>query len=336
MKHEKDWMPTYVGPFKDLIPEYIRFRRAQGYVFGEPILYRLREMDILFQSMGVAKIEMTREMYDAFTKLKSGERESNITKRLSAYRGFAKYLRSRGYDNIYTGDDDTRIFKNDFIPYIFSVSEIQALFTTLKTWCAENPSRRNDTFLLIMTIYYCCGLRKDEAQSLKIQDIDFEKGILTVLHGKNDVTRLIPVSETLRGELCKYRDKYLSHAMPEDFFLSYIPGRKISDSCLYHDFHQMLSNSSIQPREDGRLQRLHDMRHTFCVHTLEEMQRKGFDLYTSLPLLSTYLGHKHITETEYYLRMMEEHFGNILEKSNAYAGGLFPDVYDAGKDGKAT
>lgn len=54
------------------------------------------------------------------------------------------------------------------------------------------------------------------------------------------------------------------------------------------------------------------------------MQLKGFDLYVSLPLLSVYLGHKHITETEYYLRMQDEHFDGILEKSAAYAPNLFP------------
>lgn len=54
------------------------------------------------------------------------------------------------------------------------------------------------------------------------------------------------------------------------------------------------------------------------------MQLKGFDLYVSLPLLSVYLGHKHITETEYYLRMLDEHFDGILEKSSAYAPDLFP------------
>lgn len=54
------------------------------------------------------------------------------------------------------------------------------------------------------------------------------------------------------------------------------------------------------------------------------MQAKGFDLYTFLPLLSVYLGHKHITETEYYLRMLDEHFDSILDKSSSYTPELFP------------
>lgn len=336
MKHEKDWMPTYIGPFKELIPDYINFRRAQGYKFGEPALYKLREMDICFQSMGITEIKMTREMYEEFVKIKPGEKESNLPKRIAAYRGFARYLRTRGYENVYTGDDDTRVFRRDFIPYVFSAEEIRIMFSCAKNKCVTKPGRRSDTFLLAMSIYYCCGLRKEEALSLKVHDVNFENGILTVLHGKNDVSRIIPVSESLRKELCKYRDKYLANSTEEEYLLSYVAGKKLSDNSLYQDFHHVLSDSGIQPRSDGRRQRLHDLRHTFCVHTLGEMQHKGFDLYTSLPLLSTYLGHKHITETEYYLRMMEEHFGGLLDMSAAYTGGLFPTLHEEDMEGGPT
>ena len=50
--------------------------------------------------------------------------------------------------------------------------------------------------------------------------------------------------------------------------------------------------AGIQPRSDAGRQRLHELRYTFCVRALEQMQEKGFDLYTSLPMLSRYLGHK--------------------------------------------
>lgn len=92
-------------------------------------------------------------------------------------------------------------------------------------------------------------------------------------------------------------------------------------------------DAKIPPRKDGGRQRLHDIRHTFCIRALEQMQEKGFDLYTSLPLLSRYLGHKHITETEYYLRLLEEHFGRILEQSNSCHPGIFPKEKGGGMDG---
>ena len=97
---------------------------------------------------------------------------------------------------------------------------------------------------------------------------------------------------------------------------------------LYQKFHSLLEEAGIPHRADGGRQRIHDMRHTFCVRALEQMQEKGFDLYTSLPLLSVYLGHKHITETEYYLRMLDEHFGSILDKSSIYSPDMFPECDD--------
>ena len=46
------------------------------------------------------------------------------------------------------------------------------------------------------------------------------------------------------------------------------------------------------------------------------MQTKGFDLYTSLPILSVYLGHKSIAETEYYLRLVKDDFKEIVNNKS--------------------
>ena len=53
------------------------------------------------------------------------------------------------------------------------------------------------------------------------------------------------------------------------------------------------------------------------------MKEKGFDLYTSLPILSTYLGHKSVVETEYYLRLVKSENENIINKSKEYTKNLY-------------
>lgn len=53
------------------------------------------------------------------------------------------------------------------------------------------------------------------------------------------------------------------------------------------------------------------------------MEEKGFDLYASLPLLSTYLGHKGIVETEYYLKLVQEDANESIEKANSYLSNLY-------------
>lgn len=324
-------MPKFNGPFGELIVDYLDYKRAQGYKMGDPIVYRLREMDLFFQSIGITDIKITREMYDKWTAHRPPEKETNIQKRQAAIRGFAGYLVSRGYTEVYTGHDDTRMFKRDFIPYVFSKGEITEMFRILRGYCQTSPGYENDTLLIAMQMYYCCGFRKAEVQNLRLQDIDVQTGKITVLHGKNDVSRIVVASVSLLTQIQDYHKKYLSTEMPGDYFLLGAKSRQHYENFLYRRFHQLLMDAKIQPRTDGGRQRLHDIRHTFCVRALEQMQEKGFDLYTSLPLLSRYLGHKHITETEYYLRMVEDHFDGILKKASDY----HHDVYPSCKGGDA-
>ncbi|WP_296559037.1 tyrosine-type recombinase/integrase [uncultured Acetobacterium sp.] len=152
------------------------------------------------------------------------------------------------------------------------------------------------------------------------------------INGKNDVSRIVVVSDSLLSLLQDYYQKHLKNARPEDFFVHGSNGDEYCQTVLYQKFHQLLDQASIPRRSDGGRQRLHDLRHTFCVRALEMMQTKGFDLYTSLPLLSIYLGHKHLTETEYYLRMLEDHFGTVLEKTASYSPGLFPKDIGGGEN----
>jgi integrase len=53
----------------------------------------------------------------------------------------------------------------------------------------------------------------------------------------------------------------------------------------------------------GRGPRLHDLRATFAVTRLLEWYCDGENVMSRLPLLSTYLGHARVSDTEVYLRV---------------------------------
>jgi len=55
--------------------------------------------------------------------------------------------------------------------------------------------------------------------------------------------------------------------------------------------------------------RLHDFRHRFAVETLLRWYRNGEDPKRRLPILSTYLGHAHVTDTYWYLTGTPELLG---------------------------
>jgi integrase/recombinase XerD len=63
--------------------------------------------------------------------------------------------------------------------------------------------------------------------------------------------------------------------------------------------------------------RLHDFRHRFAVQTLLRWYHNGEDPKRRLPILSTYLGHAHVTDTYWYLTGTPELLqaaGDRLEK----------------------
>jgi integrase len=52
--------------------------------------------------------------------------------------------------------------------------------------------------------------------------------------------------------------------------------------------------------------RIHDLRHSFAVHTLAGWYRAGEDVSALLPRLSTYLGHREPVSTYWYLSAAPE------------------------------
>ena len=68
--------------------------------------------------------------------------------------------------------------------------------------------------------------------------------------------------------------------------------------------------------------RVHDLRHTACVHALVKMVRAGKDPYCCLPILSVFMGHHDTESTEYYLRLTQEAYPDIIKMDKAYTSSI--------------
>ena len=58
------------------------------------------------------------------------------------------------------------------------------------------------------------------------------------------------------------------------------------------------------PADEGRPIRTHDIRRSFAIATPGRMVGQGRDVYVTLPLLSAFMGHANICDTERYLRFL--------------------------------
>lgn len=96
---------------------------------------------------------------------------------------------------------------------------------------------------------------------------------------------------------------------------------------VYARFRYILEQAGIKHGGRGNDgPRLHDLRHTFSVHSLEQMVQQGFDIYSALPILSTYLGHRTIESTEKYLRLTSAAHNDIITALEPLYENLFPEV----------
>ena len=60
------------------------------------------------------------------------------------------------------------------------------------------------------------------------------------------------------------------------------------------------------------------------MHRLARWYRAGADLNALLPVLATYLGHRSVTETQFYLRLTAEPFPDLSARSEAAFGHIIP------------
>jgi integrase len=88
----------------------------------------------------------------------------------------------------------------------------------------------------------------------------------------------------------------------------------------------VLAEVGISHLGGGKGPRVHDLRHTFAVHSLIKMSREGIDLYYSLPVLSEYMGHKSLESTDTYVRLTSEMFPEVMEDVNAVTAYVFPEM----------
>ena len=93
---------------------------------------------------------------------------------------------------------------------------------------------------------------------------------------------------------------------------------------VYHLFRKLLLQCGIPHAGRSKGPRVHDVRHTFAVHSLLRWYRDGADLDAKLPLLATYLGHQSLAGTQRYLHLTAELFPEITVRSNAAFADVIP------------
>lgn len=211
-----------------------------------------------------------------------------------------------------------------FTPYIFSYEEIAKILAVVDAFEFNKCSpKRHLVYPLLFRVLCFCGLRISEALNLTVGDVSFEEGFFLLRETKTSLDRIIPLDKNLQERFTAYRDK-MGFRLNSEYFFPSPDGSRYSVATMDTTFRNILFKAGIPYRGRGKGPRLHDLRHTFCVHSLQKLTAHEEDPYAVLPVLMTYMGHRFVQATSQYIHLSAESFPAILKRSEALFGNLIP------------
>jgi integrase len=200
-------------------------------------------------------------------------------------------------------------------PYFYSDHEIRTLLNAAKSRPSIDPLRPW-TYPCLFGLLAVTGLRLGEALSLRSGDMDWSEGILTIRGAKFGKSRLVPLHTStckVLADYAKRRDERFG-VRAEGYFLVNLNGNRLDKGEVHRTFYTLSRQIGLRAVDASRGPRLHDFRHRFAVETLLRWYRKGEDTKRRLPILSTYLGHAHVTDTYWYLTGTPELLGAAAKR----------------------
>lgn len=246
--------------------------------------------------------------------------------RINTSKNFLKYLKLKEYD-VYV-IRDVRFIDSDFRPHVYTDDEVNRYFYQVDQFCSSHNRKDAVQYPVLFRTLYCCGTRINETLSIKKKDIDLEKGTIILNETKNGRQRMVVMGENLRRLYCQFAIRTFYLLTDNDYIFTNSQGKKIEQSTIYAHHRIILGRAGIPYIGGYEGPRVHDWRHHFSIYSFKQFSDSGVDMYTALPVLSAYLGHKSISATENYLRLTMELFPQIKDKIQEKADIIFGEIDD--------
>jgi len=238
-------------------------------------------------------------------------------------RVFFEYWRRRGKLKTAPMPLAAPKFTQTFVPYIYSRRELRLLLNAVPR-CQQNPEclMSATTFRTLLLFLYGTGMRVGEALRLHLAGVDLDTGVVTIRGTKFYKSRLVPLGHDVHQLLRMYLatpGRWNQHYQP--LFQSRLH-KAVSRTLVEINFQRLRGLAGVCRSNDSSYQpRVHDLRHTFAVHRLTDWYKKGADVQSLLPALSTYLGHVDLSSTQRYLTMTPELLAEANRRFQRYVYG---------------
>lgn len=223
-----------------------------------------------------------------------------INQHLQALEKFLQFLHHKGVTKLpHLGIPLLKINKREIT--VLTQEEIQLLY---KSTYREVETQRFEAFQArdraMLSVYYGCGLRRQEGAFLELDDINLDRRVMHVRRGKNYKERFVPFSKANAKIFTEYiydhRPLLVKNRNESKLFIGHT-GRPMLGGGLYTRLKLMVLNIDdieMQSKTIG----LHTLRHSIATHLLE----------AGMPLdkISRFLGHSSLESTQIYTHLIDK------------------------------
>lgn len=222
---------------------------------------------------------------------------------ISGLNGFFKYLIFEEYRENNPMELIEAPKAGRALPEVLSFKEIEKIVNSIDLSLPFGERNR-----AIIETLYGCGLRVSELTTLKISDLHFDEGFISVV-GKGNKQRLVPINPVTQKYIELYKDEVRIHQKiapkASDILFLNRRGNSLTRAMIFTIVRQLTEKAGIIKKISP-----HTFRHSFATHLLEN----GADLRA----IQQMLGHESITTTEIYTHLDRKYLTEILNRYHPY------------------
>ena len=222
--------------------------------------------------------------------------KSYLNKHQQALKKFKEYLQNHNYK------DFNVHLKNETNPTeeklnVLTQEEVKQLFKATEYSHTERRFRLRDK--AILTVFYSCGLRRNEAVHLDISDIFFDKERVFVRKGKNYKERFVPINtknaEMLEDYIYESRPEFYQSNLSEALFVNK-NGKRMQGMSFANRLKAIVQATNNKTIAEKGIT-LHILRHSIATHLLQKE--------VPLESIKTFLGHSSLESTQIYVHLLK-------------------------------
>ena len=235
----------------------------------------------------------------------NGNGRTSLSNIAGALRAFLGYAGSQGFcaSSIARAIQGPRIFEHERLPSGPAWPEVKRLLASIQS--RRESDIRDRAIILLFAIY---GFRSSEVGSLRLDDIDWERGLLLVSRAKRRIRQTYPLISSVGEAIILYLRDIRPRCSHREVFLTLLPPfRPLSRECLRSVVAIRMKNLGIQSTHYGP----HALRHACATHLLSE----GL----SLKEIGDHLGHQSTSATRIYAKV---DLAGLREVADFDIGGL--------------